>query len=77
MSSAGKGDDFRKVNKKIYDKNFEAIFGKSKTDIDRSNDICGGPNCCENRSFDPKEKDCQDCSKEASDSLQQSTDMQE
>jgi hypothetical protein len=26
--SAGKGDDYRKVNKQKYDKNYEAIFGK-------------------------------------------------
>ena len=26
--SAGKGDSFRKVDKKKYDKNFEEIFGK-------------------------------------------------
>jgi hypothetical protein len=25
---AGKGDDYRKVDKKKFDKNFEAIFGK-------------------------------------------------
>jgi hypothetical protein len=26
--SAGKGDDYRRVDKKKFDKNFEAIFGK-------------------------------------------------
>jgi len=26
--SAGKGDDYRKVDKKKFDKNYEAIFGK-------------------------------------------------
>lgn len=26
--SAGKGDDYRKVNKKEFDKNFDSIFGK-------------------------------------------------
>lgn len=26
--SAGKGDDYRKVNKKEYDRNYEIIFGK-------------------------------------------------
>lgn len=26
--SAGKGDDYRRVNKKEYDKNYDAIFGK-------------------------------------------------
>ena len=26
--SAGKGDDYRRVNKKEFDKNFENIFGK-------------------------------------------------
>jgi hypothetical protein len=25
---AGKGDDYRKVDKKKFDKNFDAIFGK-------------------------------------------------
>ena len=28
--SAGKGDSYRKVDKKQYDKNYEAIFGKLK-----------------------------------------------
>lgn len=28
-SGAGKGDAFRPVNKKKYDKNYEKIFGKS------------------------------------------------
>ena len=26
--SAGKGDDYRRVNKKEFDKNFDTIFGK-------------------------------------------------
>jgi len=28
--SAGKGDSYRKVDKKQYDKNYEAIFSKTK-----------------------------------------------
>ena len=28
MSGAGKGDDYRKVDKKKFDNNFENIFGK-------------------------------------------------
>lgn len=28
--SAGKGDDYRRVDKKKFDKNFEAIFGKKE-----------------------------------------------
>jgi hypothetical protein len=28
--SAGKGDDYRRVDKNKYDKNFEAIFGKKE-----------------------------------------------
>ena len=27
---AGKGDSYRKVDKKLYDRNYEAIFGKTK-----------------------------------------------
>jgi len=29
--SAGKGDSYRKVDKKQYDKNYEAVFGKQKS----------------------------------------------
>ena len=28
--SAGKGDDYRRVDKKKFDRNFEAIFGKKE-----------------------------------------------
>lgn len=28
--SAGKGDDYRRVDKNKFDKNFEAIFGKKE-----------------------------------------------
>jgi len=30
---AGKGDKFRPVNKEVYDKNFEAVFGQKKLNI--------------------------------------------
>lgn len=30
--SAGKGDDYRKVNKKEFDKNYEKIFGKKEVE---------------------------------------------
>lgn len=30
---AGKGDRYRPVNKEVYDKNFEAVFGTKKLNI--------------------------------------------
>lgn len=36
--SAGKGDDYRKVDKKKYDKNYEAIFGKKEISDFHKND---------------------------------------
>lgn len=33
--SAGKGDKYRPVDKKQYDKNYEAIFGKKKKNSEK------------------------------------------
>jgi len=30
MSEAGKGDDYRPVNKKVWDENYEKTFGKKE-----------------------------------------------
>lgn len=65
MSSAGKGDDYRKVDKKKYDANFEAIFGILKPIKDSNSKACGGPNTCENREFDSDRVDCQECARNA------------
>ena len=34
---AGKGDKFRPVNKEVYDKNFEMVFGKKKLNNSEDN----------------------------------------
>jgi hypothetical protein len=65
MSSAGKGDDYRKVDRKKYDTNFQAIFGKTEPEDDKVSRACGGPNACENRTFDADMKDCIECARNA------------